>query len=407
MAEPGDMRVVVERLAQLGETHIIENPNVWKGIVESASHNHRLVMPVSTKIFKFDDPEVLSSEVKVWMASVAANYFYAHVEGSASGAYLIGAPYRVIGQWEKDIIKQRIYRNVPPYLKKALHRLWIPHFEMYDVYAHAKESEFLDALSQWTMGWMSSGYDSGRRINSNEKWGRTGTVFYTKGLDSPAKNAGAYILAEEFTGDYSFQEYTVKGPLFADPFCLTQLAGAGQKIKKDKLLCHEDFLETMLLKDFPLFAFSLPEEDRNSAADREMLAKLGTRLDLTACMTATYQSCPSLFTDYLGTLPAEAQVGAVRAILELPPQKRNVELDSALLDAEYRGSHPEFKWLATHSPQEFLALVEKTGEEERRSIIEAAYHLKDIPEEVSGTLSSRYPALVEEVGMHHVKEDEG
>ena len=63
--------------------------------------------------------------------------------------------------------------------------------------------------------------------------------------------------------------------------------------------------------------------------------------------------------------------------------------------------------LLTTDSEGFLTFFEGIGEKEQRGIVDALYRLDEVPKIVMDMLSERYPDLVKEVGVHHVKEGDG
>ena len=387
------LEVLVRALNNLGEFHMIEK----SAFADFISHEdlpkarRKLVSHVEGDVvFTFTDRDNLKKQVEEELAKIGGNFFSFEIAASKEFGICYGTPFRIITELEQKMLRKYFYRENGE-LREAMEKLDIPHLmDLYSLYTNTGEDGFLADLEEQNDSAMVSEYEAGKRTHYTNV--NSGDFVYGKGKKK-GKPAFMHIKLK-ITG--SIDQYL--GPTFADSLC-TKLLSEEETFRENKVLKNPNQWKR---EEFLSLVFTLPLEDRNPAANREILMGDIDRLPIETIMEETYHNHPELFKEYLILIPQEKQIAVLRKIAS--SSYKQEELDRQLFDPGYSGRCPEYRWLLMNNPEGFLAFFEPIEDEEKQGIIDVLYRLDDVPEVVMDTLSERYHDLVEEVGVHHVKE---
>ena len=416
MRDDKALEVLVKELISHSGITFVERVE-WESFIQDipSARRQRVIGPKVQNVFTFSDGKELKKAISRHLGSIGANYFVVEVSAGEGMATCIGTPYRVIGDDDAAVLKDEIcYRE---------------NEEADDAY----ESFILSTVQTMLKAYRKNGAQSvfpssPEEIEEAAEKARQARQMWKKGekkanshVRPPGRlSAGDLIYSVSDEGREQFmivKKYewvawgrtTYAGPLFADPLFLEQISKNDGVLNKDSTVRLEGvtFAPYLKAKDFLGVLFSLPEGARDIEVDKDILARIPERKFALGLMRTMYLEQPRLFPQLLTSMRQEERVELIRWVTGLSGNERYPDVDRQFLDMAYDGGCPEYHLLLTTDSEGFLTFFEGIGEKEQRGIVDALYRLDEVPKIVMDMLSERYPDLVKEVGVHHVKEGDG
>ena len=414
MRENKTLEVLVKELISHSGITFVERVE-WESFIQDipSARRQRVIGPKVQNVFTFSDGKELKKAISKHLRSIGANYFVVGVSAADSMATCIGTPYRVIGDDDAAVLKDEICYRENEEADDAYESLMLSTVQtMLKAYrktgaqsvfpsSHEELEEAAEKARQARQMWKKGE----KRANSH---GRPPGLLSAGDLIYRVSDEGREQFMIVKKCKWAAWGRTYAGSLFADPLFLEQISKRSElEMGSFVRLEGVTFAPYLKAKDFLGGLFSLPEGARDIEADKDILARIPERNFALRLMRTTYLEQPRLFPQLLTSMRQEERVELIRWVTGLSGNERYPDVDRQFLDMAYDGGCPEYHLLLTTDPEGFLTFFEGIGEKGQQGIIDVLYRLDDVPMEVTDALSERYPDLVEEVGVHHVKEGDG
>lgn len=393
-------RLLVTELLKLGKSDIIDKELDWAALTKGA----RYCEPAHDSYFlgKFmDDSNTIKAYMKEHLIKASANYLFVDIQQTERYRNVGGTPYRVIGPHEERVLREAFYKDVPFEVRDALTALGIPHFiELYELYAQKSDKPFTERLTEAVAEAASillrdSPALSAYYHSDSLRLGELAFVLHNCNGNSEIPKGQGFFFQVAASQNCWLHGWKMES-LFANKpsRAITEYHSLTESVRLSQMP------EFTFAEDFPEFVFTLPEEDRNPDADREILNI--DSLPLERVMLRTYREHPELFLGYFEALDEEKRLRVAREVSLLTDGKKD-NLDVALFLMGYESVRPEAEMLLSNADA-LVRYVKVMNAEEQEALMRMLYQKKDLSSEVMQRLSDEFPELVERVGMYHVRE---
>lgn len=334
---------------------------------------HRLESYYSD-ISDFESETISRSRIPTCLSGyTAANYFFTERHHDPSGSRYFVTPAAIIGEAEEQVLREKLYKNVPEEVVKAFEVLQVPNFiETYKNYLLLSKEQDVTLVKD--------------------------NCVYVPFEDSMQVEIGDIVQGAQSKNYYVVEEMEksggIKGHRFEDA-ALTVPSNNGLtgdcsrdkmiKIKKRIMIFNPSFLE---------FVFNLPDEDKNLIADKVILKSIDS---VSACDVLIKEySRNKVFKPYFSALSKDVQEKAVEKIRSL--HKQDMPLNSWLFSHGFdvKMSHLE---LYKNDTQAFITYFKRSEKYEKEVIISDLFNCEHVNKEVIEFLEKEYPELLRDVSF--------
>jgi len=300
-------------------------------------------------------------------------------------------PYALIGETEKSDLRRMFYKDAPLEIIDSMNLLGIENFlRLYMAYQEGKlycsdisANKLLDDvnfLKKFMIAASTFTYDKDGEVAAQtfEKFGGIENLNYT--LTRLGVNAALRLHDVHNT--------------YVHNSCVTKvLREASKTIDQIKNQYYGN-----VSNEFVHFVFfSLPREDRNLGADKEIL-KTSLDLDFVTSVLAKEYSTHGFFCEYFKELSKEMQDETYKVVKRV--EKRNAVFDSFLWSTGFKDSRLDHLELYKADAKGFIEYFPSRSLEEKKVIIKDIMESEHTNEKVINWLNTNYLELVREVGFN-------
>lgn len=376
---------LTEKLKELGYISLVTDPavksyllNNAKSVILDLKKAGRVITHCVDSYYfslsNFESETINRSMLPIGLSGyTAANYFFTEKNYDSSGSRFFVTPAAIIGEVEEQVLREKLYKNVPEEVVKAFEVLNIQNFiDDYSVYSSLKIE-----------GVLPSSFGIYRPFKKEDKvelgdiiQGATSKRYY---LVDKIKNDGSIE-------GYRFQDEALKIPV------------EGKKDGQKHSDCNKDFIIPIKkrLSDIGFFdfVFSLPYGEQNIEANKAILKNLS---DTASCKILQKEySEGKYFKDYFSLLSEGCQKKVVDSIKSSP--KQDVSLNSWLFSQGFdvKMSHLE---LYKNDTEAFITYFKRSEKYVKELIVSDLFNCDYINKGVIEFLEKEYSQLLRDVSF--------